>query len=132
MVTYNSLIDMCKKFVLISVFALAILAAPKSSKPAQAYCCVCEFCNMTTLNHQLTEMAIQQNLNMQLQQTLQWFQEFWAANILPALKLMTMEIPESVIHCTDLHCKNDNHKTDIDNYVQNFLYNISEVTKQFL
>lgn len=92
MVTCDSLIHIFKKFVLISCFALAILAAPKSSKPAQAYCCVCEFCNMTTLNHQLTEMAIQQNLNMQLQETLQWFQEFWAANILPALKLMTMEI----------------------------------------
>ena len=37
-----------------------------------------------------------------------------------------MEIPESVRLCSDVHCKDENHKNDIDKYVEDILTNVSE------
>ena len=41
-------------------------------------------------------------------------------------RLLRMEIPESVRLCSDVHCKDDNHKNDIDKYVEDILTNVSE------
>ncbi|MAH06500.1 MAG: hypothetical protein CL561_13170 [Alphaproteobacteria bacterium] len=84
-----------KHLCLALFMAMCLLFAPKTIKSAQAYCCVCEFCAATTASHIATETAIQFNLSSQTQQTVQWFQTFWAANILPALKMMTMEMDTS-------------------------------------
>ena len=42
------------------------------------------------------------------------------------IKLIMMEIPENVLHGTDLHCKNENHKFEMDNYVNSLMSNISD------
>ena len=41
-------------------------------------------------------------------------------------RLLRMEIPESVRLCSDVHCKDENHKKDIDKYVEDILTNVSE------
>ena len=41
-------------------------------------------------------------------------------------RLLQMEIPESVKVCNDVNCNDEKHKSDIDNYVEDILVNISE------
>jgi hypothetical protein len=41
-------------------------------------------------------------------------------------RLLRMEIQESVRLCSDVHCKDENHKNDIDKYVEDILTNVSE------
>jgi|TARA_R110002110_G_scaffold415789_1_gene656011 hypothetical protein len=59
---------------------------------AYAYCCPCVDCLTVSDMHTQTEDAIEQNLKDEFKETLEWFPKFWNENILPALKIMTMEM----------------------------------------
>ena len=41
-------------------------------------------------------------------------------------KLTNMYVPDCVINCKDVHCQNENHKAEIDIYVNSLMSNISE------
>ena len=44
-------------------------------------------------------------------------------------KLNSILIPESVVHCKDLHCNNIDHKLNIDDYIIDIIEAIEDSTK---
>lgn len=82
-----------RRTIIGALFIATILFAPPTIKQAKAYCCGCEICTMTSLDHTLTEMAIQLKLQQEIQATIEWFtQTFWAENIFPGLTVMSLEL----------------------------------------
>ena len=41
-------------------------------------------------------------------------------------KLFSMEIPNEVTSCRDIHCENEEHKKQIDSFITDLLENVSD------
>jgi hypothetical protein len=77
---------------LICITVSMLLGASSLISAAYAYCCPCVDCMTVSDMHDTTNDAIEQNLNDEFQETMEWFPKFWGENIFPALKVMAMEM----------------------------------------
>jgi hypothetical protein len=87
--------EKCTKICKVLLCIMVLLCASSLASKAYAYCCPCVDCMTVSDMHSDTNDALEDNLNDEFEETMEWFPKFWGENIFPALKLMTMEATTS-------------------------------------